>query len=140
MSFHELIVVIGGLLLGYWVVSYFSGQKAKATKRPAGVGQEPPSKSGAQNNTAPPHEPPPAREQQPETPRASYPPAWYDVLEIPPNALASEIRTAYRGQISKYHPDKVAALGTELKEVAERKSKEIGEAYKTGMQIRGENP
>ncbi len=40
-----------------------------------------------------------------------------------------EIRAAYLMRISEYHPDKVAALGKEIREVAERKSKEINVAY-----------
>jgi len=36
---------------------------------------------------------------------------------------------AYRTQISKYHPDKVASLADEFKILAETKSKEINEAY-----------
>jgi len=50
---------------------------------------------------------------------------------------SEEIRRAYRVLMSQYHPDKVAALGDELKEVAERKSKEITLAYREAMQARG---
>lgn len=137
MSFDELVIVIGGLVLGYWLVSFFFGQKPKFARRPE-PGKEPPPTGGAQRDTPPPQDPPPEPEQQSEPPRNSA--AWYEVLEISPRASATEIRAAYRSQMSKYHPDKVAALGKELKEVAERKTKEIGEAYKVGMRIRGANP
>jgi len=39
------------------------------------------------------------------------------------------IRQAYRERMKEYHPDKVAGLGEELRELAERESKEINMAY-----------
>ncbi len=41
----------------------------------------------------------------------------------------AEIKKAYRAMAKKYHPDKVASLGDEFKELAERKFKDINEAY-----------
>ena len=48
-----------------------------------------------------------------------------------------EIRAAYLKRISEYHPDKVTALGKEIREVAERKSKEINVAYSVALEERG---
>lgn len=39
------------------------------------------------------------------------------------------IKAVYRKKIAQYHPDKVSAMGPEIKEVAEQKAKEINEAY-----------
>ncbi len=50
-----------------------------------------------------------------------------------------EIRKAYQHRIAEYHPDKVAALGAELRELAERKSKEINLAYDEACSARGEH-
>lgn len=51
------------------------------------------------------------------------------VLGVALGASRQEMRTAYREKISQYHPDKVAALGPELKALAEEKTKEINRAY-----------
>jgi hypothetical protein len=41
----------------------------------------------------------------------------------------SKIKSTYRTAIAQYHPDKVSALGLEIREVAEKKAKEINQAY-----------
>ncbi|OGQ78002.1 MAG: hypothetical protein A2289_21315 [Deltaproteobacteria bacterium RIFOXYA12_FULL_58_15] len=53
----------------------------------------------------------------------------HDILGIPPTADAGEIRAAYQRLVQQYHPDRVADLGPELREVAERRTKEINAAY-----------
>ena len=39
------------------------------------------------------------------------------------------VKPAYRKLIAQYHPDRVSAMGPEIREVAELKAKEINEAY-----------
>jgi DnaJ-domain-containing protein 1 len=63
---------------------------------------------------------------------------WNQVLQVPPEASAEQIRAAYRHLISQYHPDKVDQLGPELKELAARKSQEITVAYQAGLRLKGE--
>ena len=41
----------------------------------------------------------------------------------------NEVKSAYRTLIAQYHPDKVSRMGDEIREVAERKAKEINESY-----------
>ena len=53
----------------------------------------------------------------------------YDVLGVPRGASQDEIRRAYRKLVVKYHPDKVDHLGDEFKALAEKKFKQIQEAY-----------
>ena len=53
----------------------------------------------------------------------------YDVLGVPRGASQDEIRRAYRKLVVKYHPDKVEYLGDEFKVLAEKKFKQIQEAY-----------
>ena len=53
----------------------------------------------------------------------------YDILEVIPTASAETIHAAYRSMISRYHPDKVAALGSELQAAATARTKEINFAY-----------
>lgn len=55
----------------------------------------------------------------------------YTVLGLAPGASSEEIQAAYRLQASRYHPDKVAHLGDEFRELAEAKFKKIQSAYDT---------
>jgi len=62
---------------------------------------------------------------------------WHEVLEVTPRAGPEEIKAAYRRMMSLYHPDRVDGLGLELRTVAERRAKEINEAYATARKLRG---
>jgi DnaJ-domain-containing protein 1 len=53
----------------------------------------------------------------------------YIVLGVSRNATREEIRVAYHREMANYHPDKVAHLGKDLKELANRKAQEINKAY-----------
>ena len=53
----------------------------------------------------------------------------YETLGIAPGATMKEIKKAYQALIQKYHPDRVADMGPELKDVAEKRTKEINAAY-----------
>ena len=41
-----------------------------------------------------------------------------------------QIRKAYKEKMSQYHPDKVSQLGVEIRDLADRKSKQINKAYR----------
>ncbi len=62
--------------------------------------------------------------------------AWHEILQIPPDSSMEDIHRAYRRRMSEYHPDKVAQLGQEIRQVAERKSKEINAAYEEAFRQR----
>ncbi|MGD8342956.1 MAG: DnaJ domain-containing protein [Desulfobacterales bacterium] len=53
----------------------------------------------------------------------------YRILGVSRNASTEEIKHAYRELASKYHPDKLEHLGDEFKTLAERRFKEIQQAY-----------
>ena len=53
----------------------------------------------------------------------------YTVLEIEPSATDDEVKKAYRRMAMKYHPDKVANAGEEIKQQATEKFRTINEAY-----------
>ena len=53
----------------------------------------------------------------------------YKILEIERNASQEDIKRAYRLLAGKYHPDKVEHLGDEFKILAEKRFKEIQQAY-----------
>ena len=52
---------------------------------------------------------------------------YYEVLGVEKTATADEIKKAYRKLAKKYHPD----ANSDHKEEAEKKFKEIAEAYET---------
>lgn len=99
MSFTEVAVIAVALVIGY---KYTSSLMSKSEKRDA-----------------------PAPEVQASPPVRR----WHDVLGVSPTASREEIVGAYRSLISQYHPDKVATLGEEFRELAERRAKEINAAY-----------
>ncbi len=53
----------------------------------------------------------------------------YSVLGVGRDASPEEIKRAFRRLANKYHPDKVSHMGDEFRELAERRFKEIQEAY-----------
>lgn len=115
MNFMPLLVIVFGLVFGYWAVSWLFRNKTPTDARPSGVGTAP-------SRSAP--DVPPAQR-------------WYQVLGVSPSASPDEIRAAYRHLMSQYHPDKVTSLGIELQVLADRKTKEIGAAYREGMNASG---
>ncbi len=55
--------------------------------------------------------------------------AAYEVLEIGRDASIIDIKKAYRAMAIKYHPDKVAYLGEEMKKAANEKFQQLAHAY-----------
>ena len=53
----------------------------------------------------------------------------YQILGVEKGAPFNEVKAAYRKLAIKYHPDKVNHLGDEFKVLAEKRFKEIQEAY-----------
>jgi len=53
----------------------------------------------------------------------------YQILEVERGASQEMIKQAYRRLAGKYHPDKVEYLGVEFKALAEKRFKEIQQAY-----------
>lgn len=63
--------------------------------------------------------------------------AAYKVLGITHDATNEEVKAAYRKMALKHHPDKVAALGEDIRKAAERKFQEINAAKETIYKARG---
>jgi hypothetical protein len=55
---------------------------------------------------------------------------YYELLDVGADASAAEIKSAFRREIAKYHPDKVQHLGEEFQEIASTKAAELTQAYK----------
>jgi DnaJ like chaperone protein len=113
VSLEEIAVIALCLFGGYWAVSFLFQRKDR--------------ERGPRADAVPPqHQLSPAS-------------TWAAVLGVSADASMEEIRKAYQHRIAEYHPDKVAALGAELRELAERKSKEINLAYDEACSARGEH-
>jgi DnaJ like chaperone protein len=117
MTRPEYVVIVLGLLLGYWIVSKFLSRKSVPKVGPSEKQDAEPKPDDSSTNFAN--------------------DSWHAVLGLQRTSTIEEIRRAYKVQMSQYHPDKVAALGAELKALAERKSKDINVAYRRAMQERG---
>ena len=61
----------------------------------------------------------------------------YKILGIDPSATDDEVKKAYRDMAKKYHPDKVAYLGDDVRKSAEQKLQEVNEAYDKIKKQRG---
>lgn len=110
------LILLGGL---YWYHFYYRPAKAKAryehAYRQEGQGSQQKTYHENQNNA---HKDERFSSRDP-----------YDILGVSRYASQGEIKDAYRKLANKYHPDKVNHLGEEFKELAEKKFKDIQEAY-----------
>ena len=61
----------------------------------------------------------------------------YKILGIDANATDDDVKKAYREMAKKYHPDKVAYLGEDVRKSAEQKLQEVNEAYDKIRKQRG---
>lgn len=118
MTLVEFLVVAFGLWGGYWLVS-----KILVRKDTPGDDRNANSRDSFDKSRA--------------GCEGSKNDAWHHILNVPATASMDEIRHSYKTLMSQYHPDKVDALGNELKELAERKSKEITQAYRDASRLRG---
>ena len=107
MNSNDILAIVGCGALGYGVVHLVLNKPAPPAPRP------------------------------PSAPQPAFAPDWTRVLELPADASLDEIREAYRRLMSQYHPDKVASLGRELRELADAKSKDISVAYQQALAERG---
>jgi DnaJ like chaperone protein len=61
----------------------------------------------------------------------------YKILEIDSSATNEEVKKAYRSMAIKYHPDKVAYLGEDVKKAANEKFQKLNNAYEKIKKERG---
>ena len=66
----------------------------------------------------------------PSRPRAAGDATWYEILQVPETASATEIKTSYHRLLNQYHPDLHNHSGFPwVREQAEQMTKKIGQAY-----------
>lgn len=72
-----------------------------------------------------------SQSRQQQRPSASPPreKSAYEILDVAPGASQNDVRRAYQAKVRQYHPDRTADLAPELRELAERRTKEITNAY-----------
>lgn len=116
MTWLEMASIAAGLGIGYWIVSI-------ATHKPA-PGEDPFD------------QPVPGPAESEPAPESSAPAPWHEVLEVSEWATAEEVTAAWRAKMGQYHPDKVATLGPEIRALAERKTRELNQAYEDAMRGR----
>lgn len=125
MTGTEIIVIVGGLVLGYWLMSVFlphaikPDAEARQDESTQTQGKSRGEEATGQSSEA--QEAPPLR--------------WYQVLEVDENASREQIVAAYKLKIGQYHPDKVSRMGDEIRKLAEVKSKQINAAYEQAMRV-----
>lgn len=122
MTATESMVIIVCLVGGYWLVSYFI-RDPEEMEFPTGLEDREPD---VEPNAGP------------GTPQdgCGFELPWNMVLGVPTSATRMEIIAAYKQKISQYHPDKVANMGEEIRDLADRRSKEINAAYDAALRER----
>jgi uncharacterized membrane protein YkvA (DUF1232 family) len=115
------LLILGGL---YWYHFIYRPAKMKAQFQKAYYHQDYRSKNKTHHES---------REKTQESNRFTKPDP-YEVLGVSRGSSREEIKSAYRKLASKYHPDKVNHLGEEFKNLAEKRFKEIQEAYQELVQ------
>ena len=122
MTATEILVIVVCLALGYWIVAVFLPSlfetDAVLAKHAASA---PDDSRGAHVQTGT---------------SLDDSAAWYEVLDIPESSPREDIVDAYKRRIRQYHPDLVAQMGHELRELAEHKSKQINAAYDVALKLR----
>ena len=126
MSSDEIAVVLICLVGGYWAVSAWLSKKSNARDDSPRTDYSSPDRPGADGRRAEP----------PASAVTGVAATWATTLGVAPSASREQIVAAYKRLISEYHPDKVARMGSEIRELAERKSKEINAAYDFAIKFR----
>ena len=73
------------------------------------------------------------QQRRPGEPSPSTLPPWWEVLDVARGASIAEITAAYRKNVAKNHPDKVAHLSDRLRHVAEQETRRINMAYEEAL-------
>lgn len=122
-SISAFFIIIGAFVAGYWIVSKLF-QKLSASKAGEAGGRNAGNSSWSEAGSRYSHEA--AQERLRYADRAAY---YSELMELRGDHSADNIKKRYRELIAQYHPDKVHHLGREFSAIADKKTREINEAY-----------
>jgi hypothetical protein len=74
---------------------------------------------------------------RPPPPPAPSTPDPFAALGVDSSASDEAVEAAYRRRMSEYHPDRVATAAPEIRELAERRARELNQAYDEIKRQRG---
>lgn len=120
MSWTQIISIACCGVLGYWLVAVFLPLLVK-------------SREGYREDPSGPYAPADGPTQAGD----SAPRPWHEVLGVREDSSVTDIAAAYRQKISQYHPDRVAQMGPDIRQLAEQRSSEINAAYERAIKPRG---
>lgn len=126
MTNTEQLIGVFGLIVGYFAVSKLIDLVEDNSPPPFKK------KESSENYSSGNYDRPSVNAEEPQTD------PWHVVLQVSPDATPAKIQLAYRKLMRQYHPDRVATLGAELQELAERKTKQINAAYEEATKSRDE--
>jgi DnaJ-domain-containing protein 1 len=130
MAWLEFAVIIGCGLVGFMVVNaVIEARRAKAES------QQDDGRTKNHNSETRDHDTRASSGDRQQ--RTSPPRSWWETLNVDQNASPEQIKSAFRKEISKYHPDRVEGLGVELRELADRMAKDVNHAYSVAKQVLG---
>lgn len=133
MSSNEILVIVGGLFFGYLIATFLMNPKHSKSSGQSENSHSSQNKSEKTNSSKKENDSSESSQHsnhKQSSAKDEYVPAsWFHILEVSESASISEISAQYKRKIREYHPDKVASLGKDLRELAEFKSKEINAAY-----------
>jgi DnaJ-domain-containing protein 1 len=127
LGWIEFSVIIGCGLIGFFVVNAFLESRRVRNETP----RQDRSEAGSERTERA------SRSENEETERPPSERSWSEILGVSKEASPDDIKSAFRKEITRYHPDRVEGLGRELRELAEQKAKEINWAYAIAKRERG---
>lgn len=123
MTTNEIIVIIGGLFFGFVTMKALLASKDESNNNKNNSSNSSKKESDYadfENKTF---------KEKPADKLENIATSWYKILEVSESATMLEISSQYKRKIRDYHPDKVASLAKEFKDLAEFRAKEINAAY-----------
>src|SRR5262245_45189800 len=110
VSSEVLVTVLAGII-GFIVIWYLMGMITERFSMGGAPAQEP------------------AREPAQEPAQQPSRPEWADVLGVAPDASRDDVKRAYLQKIKEFEPGRLAALGPEMRKLAEQRLQQINLAF-----------
>lgn len=133
MSSEEMLVIVAGLFFGYLIVHFLLNRESGGDSEKVKEQFDP---SSSQKKTEQDSSSKDSHYEKSTDSQDDISTNWFLILEVSETAPLAEISASYKRIIRQYHPDKVASLGKELRELAEIKSKQINSAYEFAQKLK----